>query len=388
MDYILRKALRWEPEERYPTVDAFAADIRSLLDWRPVAARSEDIWYRTRRFLRRHWAPVLASMLVLLSLSAGLYVANRERAIAQRRFLEVRQLAGKLFDIDAEVRRSPGTTKARQLIVDTSLHYLRRLASEARGDPALGLELPTAYMRVARVQGVPMQPSNLGQMDQSEHSLQTAEAMVRSVLVAQPGNRMAFLRMAQIAHDRMMLLGLRRSDDKALLLARLASEWLNRYLDSGKVDLAYGEEVVLILEHVANQYRSQNQLVEALRLCRRAIELAPIMNQPLHAGNILQITTMIHRDRGELDQALQDSQESEKILGPAASAPNAHQGLVMNHAMAMIREGEILGGDNAISMGRSAEAVAPLERAFEICEGLARQDENDANSRIPLSMAE
>lgn len=59
----------------------------------------------------------------------------------------------------------------------------------------------------------------------------------------------------------------------------------------------------------------------------------------------------------------------------------------MNYAMSLIREGEILGGDESISMGRSAEAVAPLERAFETSEGLARQDAQDANSRIPLAMA-
>src|SRR5215468_8146581 len=88
-------------------------------------------------------------------LSAGLYSANRERAIAERRFLEVRQLANKLFDIDAAVRRSPGTTKARRLIVDTSPEYLRRLAADARGDPGLGLDVGSAYMRVARVQAVP-----------------------------------------------------------------------------------------------------------------------------------------------------------------------------------------------------------------------------------------
>ena len=192
MNHILGKALRSEPEERYASVDAFADDIRALLDWRPVKARSGDVWYRTRRFLRRYRVPVLASMLVILSLSAGLYVANRERAIAQRRFLEVRQLANKLFDIDAAVRRSPGTTKARQLIVDTSLEYLRRLAADARGDPDLGLEVGSAYMRVARVQGVPMQTSNLGQTDEAERSLRAAEAMVRSVLVARLGTERHF----------------------------------------------------------------------------------------------------------------------------------------------------------------------------------------------------
>jgi serine/threonine-protein kinase len=129
----------------------------------------------------------------------------------------VRQLANKLFDIDAEVRRAPGTTKARQLIVDTSLEYLRRLTADARGDPELALEIGNAYMRVARVQGVPMQTSNLGQTDQAELSLQAADAMVRSALPLQSEDRTAIFRMAEIAHDRMMLLGLRRPGDQALV---------------------------------------------------------------------------------------------------------------------------------------------------------------------------
>jgi hypothetical protein len=67
-------------------------------------------------------------------LTIGLLLANRERAIAQTRFLEVRQLANKLFDIDALASQLPGNTKTRQLIVDTSLEYLRRLAGDARRD--------------------------------------------------------------------------------------------------------------------------------------------------------------------------------------------------------------------------------------------------------------
>src|SRR5215469_15992808 len=119
IDYILRKALRTEPDERYASVDAFANDIQALLDWRAVEARSSDIWYRTRRFLRRYWLPVTAVAVAIISLSAGLYVANRQRVVAQRRFLEVRQLANKLFDVDSEARESPGTTTGVwQLIVN------------------------------------------------------------------------------------------------------------------------------------------------------------------------------------------------------------------------------------------------------------------------------
>jgi serine/threonine-protein kinase len=100
LDYIAKKALRPEPEERYASVEAFASDIRAFLEFRPVEARSGNAWCRTRKFLRRYWVPVTAAGLVIISLSVGLGMANRERATAQRRFADVRQLANKLFDID------------------------------------------------------------------------------------------------------------------------------------------------------------------------------------------------------------------------------------------------------------------------------------------------
>src|SRR5262249_24395579 len=142
------------------------------------------IAYRARKFVRRHRVPVAVAALVIAGLSVGLYLVNRERTIPQRRFLEVRQLANKLLDIDDEVRQLPGSTKTRQLIVDTSLEYLRRLSTEVRGDPELSLEVGNAYLRVARVQGVPI-TSNLGQMDEAEGNLRIAEKFIQSVLALQ-----------------------------------------------------------------------------------------------------------------------------------------------------------------------------------------------------------
>ena len=49
---------------------------------RPVRARSGNAWYWTRTFLRRHWLPATALAAVIVSLSIGLYVANRERRYA------------------------------------------------------------------------------------------------------------------------------------------------------------------------------------------------------------------------------------------------------------------------------------------------------------------
>ena len=106
--FVLRKALRAEPEERYATVDAFAEDIRAFLENRPVRARAGNAWYRARKFVRRYWVPVTAGAVAMIGLSTGLYIANRERSIAEQRFLQVRQLANKLFDIDVSDPQHPG----------------------------------------------------------------------------------------------------------------------------------------------------------------------------------------------------------------------------------------------------------------------------------------
>src|SRR5580692_8971029 len=93
LNFVVRKALRKEPWERYATVDAFADDLRAVLDSRPVNIRSGDAWYRTRKFLRQHWVPVATAALVMVSLSVGLFVANRQRVIAERRFGELHALS-------------------------------------------------------------------------------------------------------------------------------------------------------------------------------------------------------------------------------------------------------------------------------------------------------
>src|SRR5439155_8139458 len=140
------------------------------------------------------------------SLSAGLAVAGRERNSAERRLDDVRQLANKLFDVDVQVAQLAGGSKTRQLIVDTALEYLKRVTVDVRMEPGLALELGTAYMRVARVQGVNISP-NLGQTQQADQTAQKAQALIDSVLASQPRNRTALLRASQIAHDRMILAG-------------------------------------------------------------------------------------------------------------------------------------------------------------------------------------
>ncbi|MGJ5816070.1 protein kinase domain-containing protein [Paludibaculum fermentans] len=386
VDYVLRKALRTEPEERYSSVDELAGDIRAVLEWRPVQARAGDIWYRARRFTRRYWVPVAATVVVVTSLSAGVLLANRERAVAERRFQDVRQLAAKLLDVDVEVAQLPGGSKARQMIVDTALEYLRRVSVDARMDPELRMEVATAYLRVARVQGVGIAP-NLGQTGKSEQSELRAQELIEAVLAERPGHRLAVLRAAQIAHDRMILAGDGGRNKEALEFARKSAGLLKRYLEAGGLPERMEAQQALITGiNVANRYRLAGQAEDALQLCRSTIELAKATKWPSQAGATLMIVALIERERGNLDEALRAVRESVRILEPPKGELRSGQRLTL--ALALVREGQILGEVDAISLGRAQEAEASLRRAFEIAEEFARRDAKDFHSRHRAFYAE
>jgi tRNA A-37 threonylcarbamoyl transferase component Bud32/tetratricopeptide (TPR) repeat protein len=383
LETIVMKAMRREPQERYTSVEQFAEDLENFLESRPVRARKGGAIYRARKFLGRYWIPATASALAIVSLAAGLTFANHERAIAQRRFEEVRQLANKLFDIDLEARKVPGNTKVRQTIVDMSLDYLRRLGKDSQGDPDLQLELGNAYMRVARVQGVPIS-ANLGQMDQAAQNLGLAENLIQAALKARPTNRTALLRAAQITHDRMLLARFNSQDDKALDFARRSADWLRKF-NAGPGDKPDAPAILVTYLNVAHQHMLGYQFSESLRLCDEAIELARVYNSPLYVGTFRWTTGEVYRRQGDLDRALKETDESAEALGPALEKKD--QNAILNLVLALTYKGRILGEADAISMGRSQEALAALERAFDIADGFVHRDPIDQSSRGRVAMA-
>jgi eukaryotic-like serine/threonine-protein kinase len=169
LDNIVLMALRLEPERRYPTVDRLADDIRRHLDHLPVSARTPTLGYRVSSFVARHRYGVAAAAMIAATLIVGIVtttrearIARAERARAERRFNDVKDLAHSLiFDIHDSIRTLSGATQARKLIVERALLYLDRLSGEAGGDPGLERELASAYKRVGDAQGYPYQ-ANLG----------------------------------------------------------------------------------------------------------------------------------------------------------------------------------------------------------------------------------
>jgi tetratricopeptide (TPR) repeat protein len=382
--YILRKALRADPGERYLSVEALANDVRALLEWRPVQARSGDLWYRTRRFLRRYRAAAAAALLIVLTLSLGLYFVNRERAIAERRFQQVRQLANKVLNLDRVMRDLPGSTKVRQGIVQISQEYLEGLVSEAGSDADLGLELGNAYVLLARAQGVPTQP-NLGMHDQAKESLSKAETLLQNVIRTAPENRTALMALADISHDLMILADTGRRDDEALAHARDATARLQTVFDQKKPTPAEVSSVATIFMNVALLYKNLHRYDECVRQARRVLDILPPQAPGDYFGNALSLIADARRFSGDLSGALQAITEARQRVDMAMSTKGAVE--IINRYNILSRQGVILGGDGQVSLDRTDEAVESLQEAFDILEGIARADPDDALGRLRFATA-
>lgn len=193
LDTIVMMALRKEPLRRYQSARQLAQDIQRHLDGLPVMARPDTAGYRFSRFVRRNKVGVSAMVIVFVSLLAGIVAtttqarrAERERAVAERRFDDLRGLSQSLlFEIHDAIVDLPGSTGARALMVQRSVEYLDKLSKDAGSDTALLLELSTAYRKIGDVQGNPTN-ANLGQTQAALRSYEKSIDMAKSVLAVQP----------------------------------------------------------------------------------------------------------------------------------------------------------------------------------------------------------
>ena len=161
LDNIVLKALKKTPEERYPSAEQLAEDLRRYLRGFPVAARPDTTGYRVRKFAQRHRSAAVAAALFVVALLAGIVTtswqahrADVERLRAERHLNDVRELTSVyLSEVYDAVAYLPGGTKARKLLVENSIKYLAGLEREAQDSPQLKRDLAVAYDRLGDVQG-------------------------------------------------------------------------------------------------------------------------------------------------------------------------------------------------------------------------------------------
>lgn len=193
LDNIILKALRKEPQRRYPSVQEFSEDIRRHLAGLPVTATPDTLSYRTGKFVQRNKVGVAAGAVVLITLLTATVitswqarVARRERARAEQRFNQVRKLAQTvLFEYHDAIVKLPGSTPLREKMVKEVIIYLDNLAGESSNDVGLQTEIAAAYQKVGDVQGNPYQ-ANLGDIEGSLASYGKALTMRKGLLAQNP----------------------------------------------------------------------------------------------------------------------------------------------------------------------------------------------------------
>ena len=145
LERIVLRALEKSPEARYPSVGAFADDLRAVIEGRSIAGGTRA--HRARRFVRRHWLPLSAGAAALLAVivgSAAIAFEARERARAAELALRETETTAAVKDFllglfaGADPRANAGKqVSVRDLLDKGADHIDNDLGSE----PALQAEL-------------------------------------------------------------------------------------------------------------------------------------------------------------------------------------------------------------------------------------------------------
>ena len=193
LENIVAKALRKAPVERYPTVDAFAEDLRRWAGNEPVSARPDSLAYRATRFVRRHRGAVAAGGLTIVAIVVGLVGTIWQAHRAQQQSeLAMRE--------SAIARRERDESLQQQLLQRGSNEFLvLMLRDAAGGDPgAIRKQLDRAtvligqtrfeqpIVKVALLRQIAGRYGELGDMDAAAGLIRQAIASIAGTDLAAP----------------------------------------------------------------------------------------------------------------------------------------------------------------------------------------------------------
>ena len=196
LDNILLKALEKQPERRYASVDAFAADMRAYLGGFPVSARPRSKRYVLGLFIARHRLGVaaagVAGLAVLAGLAGTLWQAHQAQLAtteAQMRLAETRNIVHDLvFRFGDSIAYLPGGMSVKEDLLSDTLKQLQRMAETSHGDPVVLGDVLALHARLAELQGADNSPS-MGRPAQARAHADQAIALGQQFWAARKADR-------------------------------------------------------------------------------------------------------------------------------------------------------------------------------------------------------
>ena len=385
LDHIVLMALRKEPERRYGSARQLADDIERYLANETVSARPDTAFYRASKYARRHWFGLVTVSAALVGICASAGVAIYQANQARRQFNQVRQLAKRfLFDVSDQLEDTPGSVKARALIISTSLEYLNRLAADAVGNPELQWELAEAYAKVAAAQGATGGPS-LSRPREAVESLEKALGLARPL--ADRGQLDGKQRelLVRMLCDGEVLYRFLRDLDHAVSLGREAekrSEGLNATARESAL-----AEMASTLNLAGDLEGAEAEFARLIPIAREHAQHEATLDNRQHLASLLSEQGVAQHRLTMFGEASKAQAEALSILRAIAAEHPDNLRVTRSIHRVLMRQADILGAADRPTLGRPREAVALYEESVEAMEPLIAADANDLNSRIDAGIA-
>ncbi|MBP6898575.1 MAG: serine/threonine protein kinase [Burkholderiaceae bacterium] len=390
LDNVLLKALDKSPDGRYPSVEAFAADIRAYLGGYPVAARPASWLDRAGKALRRNRLASAAAALGLAGLVGGLGLslwqgqrAAAARDLAQARLDQVRAITHEVVLRQGDAITSlPGGLAVKEELLKGLIANLDRLADQMGDDADWQADLTAAYARLAELQGNDTGVS-LKKLPDARRHAERAVALAERAWPLRRGDAgfvEAYLRALQILAQTHRAAGDPASGVTLVERARgLADQALPDLAGDGRRQVAVRRAALgLALASFYDQQSiaSLNQPERALALlaeteaelkrldAERADRATGDLLGTLHGGRAIS-----HARLGQLEPARQHAQQAiryrERAVEQSPADVVARDGLVTEATN---------GGVILLRLGDGAAALAATRVAWQHVQGLAREN--------------
>ncbi|MEJ2604428.1 MAG: tetratricopeptide repeat protein [Gammaproteobacteria bacterium] len=430
LDNIVLAALRKDPERRYPSAIAFSEDIENFLAHRPVNARSDSLFYRGAKFVRRNAAVlgVATVVLILGMLSVAQIIAQRDRAeLAANQAHQVSNFLTKLFE-----NASPFASKGEIVSAVDLLEEGTREIEQLSDQPELQAELyrvmgesfsmlgnyGEAIPALERSRALHENNGNADTLDYADTLQQLGEAQrlagdldeaetntrrslaIRQKILGTPDSLVAFTigRLGNIYYQKRDRETARDTLERALTMKRELGEEddaefadilgnLGITLDSlGEYDqaetvieaaielsLAHEGEMhpntIVRISNLGLVYMRQGRLEEAVRQFERCLVASRKVwpaNHPSVARNV--------RNLASAQKQLGNFSESITLYREAVEMARAHSG---ERSVPYVRSLRGLGG-TLMDLGQYEEAERTFQIALAIILGLNGEDDYDA----------
>jgi tetratricopeptide (TPR) repeat protein len=403
LDAIVLRALGRTPASRYSSVEQLAEEVARHCAHYPVHARGRARGYAARLFVRRHRAALAAAATLVFVVIAGVLavlwqasIAADARQRAERRFADVRQLAGSfIFDVYDAIDDVPGTTPARQLIVEKAVKYLDSLASEASGDLGLQRELAQAFVRVGDVQGNPTK-ANVGDTTGALASYQRALTLANAVRTAVPADIEATRTLASAYRQRGDVVALtgdkttalsdaERSEQLYSEAAAHADATLDDRVNVGIASIKLGDLLGNPnFENLGRASSASLQYTKALATFRTLDQRikSPDDNVRRYLGLTLERLGTMHEEAKRWTEAATAYQESFEIRKALAERQPLHRNIQRDLGIAHEKLGNV-----QLAQAGAALAAAEYRQALLVFERLAAADPTDVNAARTVAIS-